>query len=45
MLVYGTRRPGDIAWYPRSQKLNFRGLGVIARIETVDYRDGEPDDS
>jgi uncharacterized cupin superfamily protein len=44
MLVYGTRKPNDIAWYPRSQKINFRGLGVIARIETLDYYDGEPED-
>ena len=44
MLVYGTREPHDITWYPRSQKLNFGGLGVIMRIETLDYYDGEPDD-
>jgi uncharacterized cupin superfamily protein len=44
MLVYGTRKPNDIAWYPRSQKINFRGLGVIARIETLDYYEGEPED-
>ena len=44
MLVYGTRRPNDICWYPRSQKLNFRGLGVIARVEPLDYWDGEPRD-
>jgi uncharacterized cupin superfamily protein len=43
-LVYGTRRTNDIAWYPRSQKINFRGIGVIARIETLDYYDGEPGD-
>jgi uncharacterized cupin superfamily protein len=44
MLVYGTRKPNDIAWYPRSQKINFRGLGVITRIETLDYYEGEPED-
>jgi uncharacterized cupin superfamily protein len=43
-LIYGTRKTNDIAWYPRSQKINFRGIGVIARIETLDYYDGEPDD-
>jgi uncharacterized cupin superfamily protein len=43
MLIYGTRKPNDICWYPRSQKLNFRGLGVIARVEPLDYDDGEPD--
>jgi len=42
MLIYGTRRPGDTAWYPRSQKINWRGLGVIGRIESLDYDDGEP---
>ena len=44
-LIYGTRRTNDIAWYPRSQKINFRGIGVIARIETLDYYDGEPGDN
>ena len=44
MLVYGTRCPNDMCWYPRSSKLSWRGLGVIGRIETLDYFDGEPDD-
>jgi uncharacterized cupin superfamily protein len=44
MLVYGTRRPNDMCWYPRSNKLSWRGLGVIGRIEALDYFDGEPDD-
>ena len=42
MLVYGTRDPNDMAWYPRSRKIAWRGLGVIGRIETLDYSDGEP---
>lgn len=42
MLVYGTRDPNDIVWFPRSQKIHWRGLGVIGRIETLDYDDGEP---
>ena len=42
MLVYGTRDPNDMCWYPRSQKIKWRGLGVIGRIETLDYADGEP---
>ena len=41
MLVYGTRKPNDIAWFPRSRKILFRGLGVVGRIETLDYDDGE----
>ncbi len=44
MLVYGTRRPNDMCWYPRSNKLSWRGLGVIGRIEVLDYFDGEPED-
>jgi uncharacterized cupin superfamily protein len=44
MLVYGTRRPSDMCWYPRSRKISWRGLGVIGRIEALDYFDGEPDD-
>jgi uncharacterized cupin superfamily protein len=41
-LAYGTRRPGDICYYPRSNKIYFRGLGLIARLEDLDYDDGEP---
>jgi uncharacterized cupin superfamily protein len=44
MLIYGTRRPNDMCWYPRSQKIFWRGLGVIGRIESLEYGDGEPDD-
>jgi uncharacterized cupin superfamily protein len=42
MLIYGTREPNDICWYPRSRKIFWRGVGVIGRIETLDYFDGEP---
>ena len=41
-LVYGTRDPNDICYYPRSNKINFTGLGLIGRIEALDYWDGEP---
>jgi uncharacterized cupin superfamily protein len=41
-LAYGTRKPNDIAYYPRSNKIFFRGVGVIARLENLDYFDGEP---
>jgi uncharacterized cupin superfamily protein len=44
MLIYGTRRPNDMCWYPRSNKISWRGLGVIGRIEALDYFDGEPED-
>jgi uncharacterized cupin superfamily protein len=43
MLVYGTREPNDIAYYPRSNKINIRGVGLIGRIEPLDYWDGEPE--
>jgi uncharacterized cupin superfamily protein len=42
-LAYGTREPNDICYYPRSNKVFFRGLGVIARLELLGYGDGEPD--
>ena len=41
LLAYGTRDPNDIVYYPRSGKISFRGVGVIGRIEQVDYWDGE----
>jgi uncharacterized cupin superfamily protein len=44
MLIYGTRKPNDMAWYPRSNKIHWRGLGVIGRIESLSYDDGEPAD-
>jgi hypothetical protein len=44
MLIYGTRRPNDMAWFPRSNKIFCCGLGVIGRIESLEYDDGEPDD-
>ncbi len=40
-LAYGTRDPGDMCYYPRSNKVSFRGLGVIGRFERLDYWDGE----
>ena len=42
MLVYGTRDPNDMSWHPRSRKIQFRAFGVMARIEPLDYLDGEP---
>ena len=44
MLVYGTREPNDMAYYPRSNKIGWRGLGVIGRVEHLDYWDGEPEE-
>ncbi len=41
LLAYGTREPADMCWYPDSSKVAFRGLRVIARVEQLDYWDGE----
>jgi uncharacterized cupin superfamily protein len=41
LLLYGTRRANDVCFYPRSNKLFWRGLGVIGRVEPLDYWDGE----
>lgn len=42
LLLYGTRDPSDICFYPRSGKVMFRGLGLTMRLgEPVDYWDGE----
>ena len=41
ILAYGTRDPRDATYYPRSQKLSIRGLGVIGRLDVLDYWDGE----
>jgi uncharacterized cupin superfamily protein len=40
-LAYGTREPGDVCYYPRSNKIAFRGVGLIGRLERLDYWDGE----
>lgn len=40
----GLRRPNDICYHPRSNKVYLRGIGVIGRVERLDYFDGEPDD-
>jgi uncharacterized cupin superfamily protein len=41
MLVYGTRKPGDLCFYPRSNTIGFRGLGVLVRVEPVPYPDDD----
>ena len=40
-LVYGDLPPNDICFYPRSGKISFRGVGVLGRIEPLDYWEGE----
>jgi uncharacterized cupin superfamily protein len=42
LLMYGTRDPNDICYYPRSGKVFFTGLRVVARLgEPLDYWEGE----
>ncbi len=38
-LAYGTREPNDIAYYPGSQRISFRGVGVIVDVARVPYPD------
>jgi uncharacterized cupin superfamily protein len=40
-LAYGTRDSADVCYYPRSNKIAIRGLGLVARLERLDYWDGE----
>jgi uncharacterized cupin superfamily protein len=40
-LAYGPREAGDICYYPHSNKINFGGVKLIARLEKLDYWDGE----
>jgi uncharacterized cupin superfamily protein len=40
-LAYGMRHSGDVCYYPRSDKIAFRGLGLVGRLERADYWDGE----
>ncbi|MEP6978025.1 MAG: cupin domain-containing protein [Thermoleophilia bacterium] len=44
LLAYGTKEPNDMAYYPRSNKIAFRGVKLIGRLDRLDYFDGEPDD-
>ena len=41
LLAYGTRDPNDIAYYPRSRKVFFRGIGLITQVDSGHYWDGE----
>lgn len=43
-LAYGERNTNDVCYYPRSNKIFWRGVGLIARLENLDYDDGEPED-
>jgi uncharacterized cupin superfamily protein len=41
LLMYGTRDPNDICFYPRSGKVVLRGIGLVGRLDPLDYWDGE----
>ena len=41
LLAWGTREPNDVVWYPDSGKVRLRGVGLTARVEPLDYWDGE----
>jgi len=41
VLMYGWRDTNDITYYPRSNKIGFRGVGLMTRLEPLDYWDGE----
>ncbi len=41
VLAYGSRDPRDVTYYPRSGKVSFRGIGLIGRLDVLDYWDGE----
>ena len=42
VLMYGTREPGEVCYYPRSNKVYFVGLGLVTRVgEQLDYWEGE----
>jgi uncharacterized cupin superfamily protein len=41
VLAYSDIEPGDVAFYPDSNKVKLRGLGVTVRVQPVDYWDGE----
>ena len=42
LLMYGTRDPREVCYYPRSGKVVFVGLGLITRVgEQLDYWEGE----
>ena len=42
LLMYGTRDPREVCYYPRSGKVFFIGLGLVTRVgERLDYWEGE----
>jgi uncharacterized cupin superfamily protein len=44
LLAYGLRDPGDVIYYPRSNKFFMRGIGLIGRVEPLPFMEGETDE-
>ena len=42
-IIEEVSEPNDIAYYPRSNKVYFRGIGLMARVDRLGYWDGEAD--
>jgi uncharacterized cupin superfamily protein len=40
-LAWGTREANDVVFYPDSNKVNLRGIGIKTRVEALDYWNGE----
>ena len=41
LLMYGTRDTNDVCYYPRSNKVYLSGVDIVARLERLDFWDGE----
>ena len=41
LLAYGQKIRNEILYYPRSNKIYFRGVGVMARLDHLAYEVGE----
>jgi hypothetical protein len=41
LLAYGQKIRHEILYYPRSNKIYFRGVGVMARLDHLAYEAGE----
>jgi uncharacterized cupin superfamily protein len=41
LLAWGTRDPNDIVWYPDSEEVRLRGIGVRTRLKSADSWEGD----
>jgi hypothetical protein len=44
VLIYGTNRPNDVCYYPRSTTISRRGVGLVARLEPLSDAEIEPEE-